>query len=114
MAAGYYDIVIEQGATWRLVVQVTGLDLTGATARMQARLVVTSVTPVVELSTANGRIVIAVSDTQHATLTLTLTAETTTGLSFTRAVYDLEVVLADGTVYRLLQGAVTLALEITR
>jgi hypothetical protein len=26
----------------------------------------------------------------------------------------LEVVLADGTVYRLLQGAVTLALEITR
>jgi hypothetical protein len=84
------------------------IDLTGATARMQIRAQIGGAL-LLELNTDNGGLAI----TGPGTLTRTLTAAQTAALTWTEAVYDLEVEYADGTVQRYLQGAVTVSREVT-
>lgn len=115
--AAYLDIPIEQGATWTLDISVTddngdAIDLTGYTARMSIRRDADDSTALIELTTANGRISIAAL-TGIVTLVLTA-AETAAITTWTRGVYDLELVSAIGTVTRLIQGAVTVLAEVTR
>ena len=114
MTAPVYDFVIEQGATLSKTVTVEGLNLTGATARMQARRNHADTAVAVDLDSASkGGIVLTITDTNNATLAITISA-TSTAILTARLLYDLEVVLADGTVYRLLQGKIVLSREITR
>jgi len=84
------------------------VDLTGATARMQIREQVGG-TVLLELTTENGGLAIS----GPGTITRTLSATQTAALTWTEAVYDLEVEYADGTVQRYLQGAVTVSREVT-
>jgi len=84
------------------------VDLTGATARMQIRAQVGGAV-LLELTTANGDLAF----TGPGTITRTLSAAQTAALTWTEAVYDLEVEYADGTVQRYLQGAVTVSREVT-
>ncbi len=84
------------------------VDLTGATARMQIRAGVGGAL-LLELNTENGGLAI----TGPGTLTRTMSAAQTAALTWTEAVYDLEVEYADGTVQRYLQGAVTVSREVT-
>lgn len=88
----------------------TPKSLAGLTARMQIRSKVTSTDIILELTTENGMIII--NDTLK-TITLTIPAATTSGLTFKTGVYSLE--LVSGTeVTAFIQGSVTLGTEITR
>lgn len=84
------------------------VDLTGATARMQIRAGLGGAL-LLELTTENDGLAI----TGPGTLTRTMSAAQTAALTWTEAVYDLEVEYADGTVQRYLQGAVTVSREVT-
>lgn len=114
MAAGNWNITIEQGAKFSRSITVTGRDLTGYTARMHVRARKETSDTLLELTTENERIVIA-PDTDSV-ITLTVDAETTGALSFESAVYDLELIPSSGEedVERLLEGSVKLSREVTR
>ena len=76
MSAGLYDITIEQGADWRLVLtwkDAAGdpMQLNGYTGRMQVRETWNSKTKIFELTTGNGGIVL---DAANGGITLHLPA----------------------------------------
>lgn len=109
-----YDIVIEQGATFELVVEWkdpagSAINLAGYTAAMQVRKTFGGPT-VLSLSNVSG---IAI-DAALGKLTITVARATTQTLPAPmQGVYDLEV--ATGTVtYRLLEGSVLVTPEVTR
>lgn len=114
--AAYLDITIEQGATFTLELSVINdaedpIDLTGYTARMDIKRSVGESTALLQLTTANSRILIT-SATGLVTLVLTA-AETAAITTWLRGVYDLELVSAGGDVTRLCEGAVTVAANVT-
>lgn len=86
------------------------VPLTGYTARMQIREKLDSDVVLLELTTENGGIVI---DTQMFTITLLATAQQTQSLSFTQAVYSLELV-QNQEVVPFSSGNVLLVREVTR
>lgn len=115
MAAGTHDFICDAGATFNKVIQITDssddpVNLTGFTARMQARPSVTSSTLLVELTTANGLITL---DAPNGQITLTIPAATTVDFKAGNYVYDLETVNG-ATVERVLQGAFVVRGEVTR
>lgn len=117
MTPGILNLKIYQGATFRRTVTINNslgvaINLTGATARMQIREFIAATTTIIELNEANGRALI--TDAAGGVITLMIADEDTALLTFAKAVYDLEVEYADGTVDRVLQGTVTLSLEVTR
>ena len=86
------------------------MSLAGITARMQIRDKISSTTTLDELTTENGKIVV---DDVLKTITLNLTATSTTAYTFKTAVYSVE--LISGTiVIPFIYGNVTLENEITR
>lgn len=80
------------------------VDLAGYIARMHVREAIDSATILLELTTANFRILL---DNTLKTITLVLTAAITAAITWESAVYDLELESAGGVVTRLLEGAVT-------
>ena len=116
MTAGKLDLIIEQGATFRreLVWKDEGntaINLTGYTARMQIREHLSSAVPLLELTSANGRITITAA---QGKLMLELNPTLTQSLKAGVAIYDLEVEAADGKVTRILQGQVRIEAGVTR
>ena len=117
MAATTLTITIEQGATYsKLITWKTGtpalpIDLTGCTARMQVRAKITSVTPLLELTTENGGIILGGT---AGTITLFISAEDTAAFDWDGGAYDLEIEFTDGTVVRRLYGSVSVSPEVTR
>lgn len=87
------------------------VDLLGYTARMQIRGKITDTEVILELNTENNRIVI---DNASKTITITISAADTALLSFTSAVYSLELINSAGRVIPLLTGTVSLKQEVTR
>jgi hypothetical protein len=110
------DNAIQQGATftrsfvWKSA-SGTPVDLTGYSAQMQVRKSVTSPDVIVELSTANSRIVLGGA---LGTIVLTLTALQTSAITAKAGVYDLELSASDGVVTRFLAGEVEISREVTR
>lgn len=128
MYAPRHDFVIEQGADflrrllWREKESQSPLDLSGYTARMMLKSGYDATAPVLELTTANGRIFLG---GETGEITLHLTAAETADLPIdtpaadrlphlTRLIYDLELEAPDGTVTRLLQGQALVSAEVTR
>lgn len=117
MSAGTLNLFIDQGATFRqsLLVQNddgTAVNLTGYSARMQARVAAAAQgQPVLEMSTADGRLIIT---PQPGRVDLVLTPEETEALPPVRLVYDLELIEPGGGVVRLVQGDVAISREVTR
>jgi len=129
MAAGRYLLTIEQGATTDLLLEYKDsngnpVDLTGYTASMQIRPSVDSSTVYLSLTQATGSDGTGLNFTPiSASLTLPRTsgsiglfisATTSSGLSFTEGVYDIELESSTGVVTRLLEGNVKLSKEVTR
>lgn len=115
MAAGLYNILIEQGATFiRTLVWRDSdgnlIDVTGFTARMQIRSKQSSSTVILEVTSDDY---ITVGDTDGE-IYIEIPASVTEDLDFTRAVYDLEMISSGGIVTRLIQGDITLSKEVTR
>lgn len=111
MAALRYDLLIEQGSTYRRSVPVlddTGapLDVTGWSVRGQIRLTHDSPTTVYDLG-------------PHLTVTgtaveLVIPAEASSAWVWRWGVYDVEIVDPGGSPTRLIQGSVGVSPEVTR
>lgn len=114
-APGNYNLTIYRGAdfntvlTWKDQANTT-VNLTGYTARMMAKVTYATVTPYITLTTENGGITLG---GVAGTITLSINAAATAALTTESGIYDLELVSAVGFVTRLLQGTVTLSLEVT-
>jgi len=125
MAAGKYNIVIEQGATYQVELQYKDsnnnpIDLTGYSGRMQIRPAIGSTTSYLYLSSSlqpdgtglnfsgsNGT-----TSPVSGSIGIYISATTSSLLTFTTGVYDLE--LQSGSVVtRILQGNVQLSKEVT-
>ena len=131
MIAGVYNLTIEQGSTFGRLISVeqpdlatdpTGqtfenFNLAGFTARMHIRRTIDTATPMITLTTENGRIAINPSiagyPTRNNEISLSITAADTATIT-TSGVYDLEIISAGGTVATVIRGDVTLIPEVTR
>lgn len=127
MRAGTYNFTCEQGATFTRLIELEEPDLvadpTGAifvplnienyTARMQIRRTLESTSPMITLTTENGRLTVNPGPDDINKILIMLTDEETMTLT-TDGVYDLEIESTDGVVSRILQGAVALSPEVTR
>jgi hypothetical protein len=115
MAAGILDFSIEQGATFNLLltwkINDVAVNLTGYTARLQARVDVEDTETVLTLTTSNGGITLGGA---LGTISLDQTATQTTLLPAGTYVYDLEMVAGSGVVTRLVQGELVISAEVTR
>jgi hypothetical protein len=122
MAAGTYDVYMEQGSTLHIqfvygtstlptpVAVQTPYNLTGCTAKAQFREKYGE--PVLlELSTTNGDIVLGGA---LGTIDITATAVQTDTVTVRKGKWDLELTYADGTVKRILAGILYNSLAITR
>lgn len=87
------------------------VDLAGYTARMQLREKVDSAEVLLELTTENGGIVL---DNTLKTITLYISAVDSAALTFSSAVYSLELVSSTGRVTPFIGGSVSLVKEVTR
>jgi len=131
MIPGKYDITIYRGSTWSIGLGAKDVNLTPTdfqaayidtptvglgSARMHIRPAwaakpgVAKAAPLLELTTANGRIVI-----NNVLITLTISAEDTAALEFNSGKYDIELVTGDDVpvVHKLLYGTVTVKDEKT-
>lgn len=115
MPAATYNFLCEQGATLQRTLQYRNeagdiINLTGATARMQVRAEVEATAIIIELTTANSRIVI---NGAQGEIDLIITAADTSALPLGNHYYDLE--LVQGTfVTRLIEGRFFVKAEVTR
>lgn len=124
------DLIILQGATFNPVFfwtlkdadsieycccqdedKGTPVDLTGCTARLQARDSYASPTVLLDLSTEDGGIILG-GDT--GIIKLIISAEKTSLINWSRAVYDLEIKHSNGDVTRLMGGVISVSMGITR
>jgi hypothetical protein len=87
------------------------IDLSLCTARAQVREKLTSTTALIELTTENGGIVI---DVEKAMVTVIFTAEITAQITAKKGVFDLEIVMPDGTVMAYPQTLIKFEGEVTR
>lgn len=87
----------------------TPVDLTGYTARMDIKDKVGG-TVLHSLTTEDGGIVL---DNSAKTITLLISATDTAAFTWTRGVYDLEMVSSGGVVSALLSGSITVKKEVT-
>jgi hypothetical protein len=115
LKAGKYDITIDQGAGFELLIVFTAdgepVDFTGASARMHAREKVSSTETLFELTSDDDDITLG---GLAGTVKLTMPAADTAELTFSKGVYDLEIAPAGREPYRLLEGSVYLSREVTR
>ena len=111
MAAGIYDIVIDQGSDFSIQLDLknngSAVNLTGFTARAQLRATPTS-------SELAASFTINFTDRANGILKMEMTNSTTAGLPPGKYYYDLESVSGGGVVTRLLQGVARVTPNVTR
>jgi len=114
--AGKLNLVIEQGArfdpvlTWKDENGVV-INLTGWTARMQIRASKSEAAFLIELTTENGGITLGGA---AGTISLVITGTATAAITWTKGVYDLEMVSPSGYPTRLVEGTVKVKTEVTK
>ena len=112
--AGEYNFTIEQGATFNLLmtwkIDNVPVNLTGYTARLQARIDVDETDTILSLTTGAGITLGGAA----GTISLDQTATQTALLPKGEYVYDLELQSSGGIVTRLLQGELNISAEVTR
>lgn len=109
-----YDLRINQGETWQLVIPVylpIGGSLLGATVRGQVRSTSTAATALHTWDVTEGNVDI---DGEAATITLHVPAAVSTDWSWLSGFWDLEMTDIFGTTTRLVEGVVWVSPEITR
>jgi hypothetical protein len=113
--AGEYDITIEQGSGFSLSLvyeapEDSPVDFTDSTARLHVRSKFSSTDTLIELTTKNGGIELG----SDGSVELSMSADATADLTFSRGVYDLEIVPPSGEPYKIVKGNVFLKREVTR
>ena len=111
MAAGTYNFIVEQGATFtrQLTVKENNsvMDLTGYSVASKMR-------STHDTSTVAGTFTCTVSNASGGIITVAMTSSVTADIEEGIYVYDLEITSGAGIVTRLLQGEVTVNPEVTR
>ena len=111
MAAGIYDIVIDQGADFAVQLDLandgTAVNLTNFTGRAQLR-------PTPTASELAATFTITFVDRANGRLKLELANATTAGLTPGKYFYDLELISGAGAVTRTLQGVARVTPNVTR
>ena len=111
MAAGTYNFIVEQGATFNRILTVkennSAMNLTGYSVASKMRSTHDS-------STVVGTFKCTISNASGGIITMTMTPAVTGAIEEGIYVYDLEITSGTGTVTRLLQGEVTVNPEVTR
>ena len=111
MAAGTYNFVLDQGATFtrQLTVKDDGsvMNLTGYSVASKMRSTHDSGTVV-------GTFTCTISDATAGEITMQMTNSTTAAIEEGIYVYDLEITNSAGTVTRLMEGNITVNPEVTR
>lgn len=122
MAAGRYDFVIEQGATFSRQVtwenqDGTAVNLTGYSIAGKIRRKTSDQVAVIDLTCAitnanDGIFTFSLTNTQTASLPVATgpTAEK----EYLKCVYDIEATSSGGAVYRILEGIVYISPEVTK
>ncbi len=119
---GTLDLVIYQGSVLNEVFTIEDVDangvatlvnLTGYTARMQAREYFSAATAFIDLTTENGGISI---NGAAGTVTLTMSATATAAITVQAGVWGLELIPSSGAAnaLRVLEGSVTISREAAR
>lgn len=107
---------VDQGSTFTFQIQyteddeVTPIDLTGATAKMQVRDIQGGSKLAFTLTSPTGGIVI---DGPEGLLTIKVTPTQTNKMFFPKSVYDLVIVDSNGNRIRLAEGFMTLSRAVT-
>jgi len=114
MAAGSYDMTCEQGTTFIRTLTVKNpdgslRDFTDFTGRMHVRRRITDITPIIELTSENGRLSLNSDGQIVVSLSASETAAMTDG-----GVYDLEIENSTGDVERVIEGQFNFKFEVTR
>ena len=118
MQPAHIDLDVYKGSTfvkiiqWKTGTPATAVNLTGCTARMQIRKAVNDTAILDTLTTENSKIII--HEPLNGKFKIVISAATSTGYTFTSAVYDLEIVFTNGTVTRVIEGCLTAVPEVTR
>ena len=111
MAAGTYNFIVEQGATFNRILTVkennSAMNLTGYSVASTMRSTHDS-------STVVGTFACSISNASSGGITMSMTSSTSSAIEEGIYVYDLEITSGTGTVTRLLQGEVTVNPEVTR
>ena len=111
MAAGTYNFIVEQGATFNRILTVkennSAMNLTGYSVASKMRSTHDS-------STVVGTFTCTISNASGGEITMSMTSSTSSAIEEGIYVYDLEITSGSGTVTRLLQGEVTVNPEVTR
>jgi len=115
VAPGLLNLTFSQGATWKLAMTYTDvdnvpIDLTGYTAKMQARSTFESDVAVLDLISGAGILLGGTAGTIELLVAATITA----AVGAAQYVYDLEVVSASSEVTRVVQGTLSVTPEVTR
>lgn len=117
MAAFRHNIKLDQGATnrelftWKFGTPATPVNLLGCTAKAQLRESKDSAQVLIELSSAQGSIILGGA---LGTVELVFSPDTTISATWRSAVYDVEITLSNGDIRRLVEGTVSLSPEVTR
>lgn len=111
------DLEIYKGSTYRKslqwIIKSTSLpmDITACTIKMQIRPYLGSSDVLSELTTANGKIIIA--NGAEGKWQIYLTPSDTLSLDFTKAVYDIDITFPSTEIHTPVQGDVTLIKQVT-
>lgn len=114
--AGQKNFEVDQNATFTFEVQytaedeVTPIDLTGASAKMQVRDTKGGNKLAVSLSSSEGNILI---DGPEGKLTIKMTPTQTNKLFYPKSSYDIMVIDSNGNKIKLLEGFMTLSRSVT-
>ena len=116
MTAANYDLTVEAGATWNLILTLkndaVAVDLSNYTARMMVRPYASS--PVLFISLTSAALGGITLGGVAGTITIDRTATQTATYKFASGVYDIEIQSAGGTVTRIMEGVFTVSPEVTR
>ena len=111
MAAGTYNFILEQGATFNRILTLkennSAMNLTNYTVASKMRSTHDS-------STVAGTFTCTISDATGGEITMQMTNSTTANIEEGMYVYDIEITNSAGTVTRILEGTVTVNPEVTR
>ena len=111
MAAGTYNFILEQGATFTRTLTVqennSAMNLTGYSVASKMRSTHDS-------STVVGTFTCTISNASGGVIVMNMTSSITGAIEEAIYVYDLEIASGSGTVTRLLEGEVTVNPEVTR
>lgn len=112
MAAGKYNMLVQQGATYSQTITLkdnfgVAVNITGCTAAAQIRQQYSDPTPAAQFTC-----VIPVGT--DGVIRISLTPAQTAAITFDRGVYDLELTYPSGVKDRILQGNVVISKEVTR